>query len=401
LDSDTEYHEEVEVIIEGITDLGVGRAVHNGRKVLVPCVIPGERVLAKIYNCVNGDTYNAELVEVISPSSKRIKPVCPYFGECSGCQYQHMDVDAQRVLKAEQVRSVFADTGAFPDMDEIMKPLIGTDDVYAYRTKLTPRYRLSDEGTTQRVGFQSIGRRDVLDIESCSIATPAVNTALSKVRDTRIKKKKANLGSLILRESVDGWVATDYKTVVGQAVDDLTFHFPAGSFFQVNKHAVPVMVEYVLSKAVGDGCSRLVDAYCGAGLFALSAAPLFEKVLGVEIDSGAVAWATKNAVANKIENAAFVATDSTNIFSAIHAKYAAISVAIIDPPRCGCSEAFLEKLIEFKPKKVVYISCNPTTQARDAAVLVRNGYTLTELTPVDLFPQTRHIESVATFLAVE
>ena len=193
-------------------------------------------------------------------------------------------------------------------------------------------------------------------------------------------------------------MATDYSTPVEQEVAGLRFRFPSGSFFQINKHAVTPMVEYVVGQAVGHGCTQLVDAYCGAGLFALAAAHAFQSVAGVELNKDSVFWATQNAQINKIYNAAFLAADSANIFDSIGRDEGAFSVVVVDPPRVGCSELFLQNMIKFRPLKIVYVSCDPATQARDARIIASSGYDLVEITPVDLFPQTKHIESVATFL---
>ncbi|CAM9353103.1 unnamed protein product, partial [Ectocarpus fasciculatus] len=389
-------HKEIEITIDRITRAGVGYGEHEGRAVLVPFVLPGETVVAKLYSS-NSEIFNAELVKVITPSPIRIGPVCHFFGQCAGCQYQHMPIETQRSIKSEHMQQVFQEIGLFSDIAAITMPMIGTDDIYAYRTKITPGYYLKSDGS-QVVGFDRVGRRTVMDVDVCAIATPEVNSMYQKVRERKIERKRHNKGSIIIRESAGSAAATDYQTTISQKVGNFTYWFKSGSFFQVNKYAVPVMVRYVLQQAVGHGCTQLVDTYCGAGLFAIAAAEHFERVVAVELDKDSVTWAIENSSANNVHNVSFLASDSANIFGNVNKDDGEKSVVIVDPPRVGCSEAFLENLFEFRPRKIVYVSCDPSTQARDARIIVNNGYKLTELTPVDLFPQTKHIESVATFV---
>lgn len=390
--------EEIDLTIDTLTEAGIGRGVHNGRNILVPCVLPGENVRAQLYS-YDGKSYSANLLEVLSPNAHRVKPQCRLFGQCAGCQLQHASMALQLQFKTEKVRRFYNEIGNFADVDHILKPMIYTDQAYEYRTKITPKYVLRQDGS-QVIGFERIGDKSILDVDHCAISTQSVNDALIEVRRDKIRPKNAKFrrGSLNIRDNAGGKVALDYKTPVAQVVGDLTFWFPSGSFFQINKYAVAPMVNYVIQQAFGHGCTQLVDTYCGAGLFALCAAKLFHFVIGVEISKESVQWASENAKANKIMNASFVAADSANIFASLQKEHANSSVVIVDPPRVGCSDDFLKHMFEFRPKKIVYISCDPSTQARDARVIVDNGYQLVEITPVDLFPQTKHIEAVATFL---
>ena len=163
-----------------------------------------------------------------------------------------------------------------------------------------------------------------------------------------------------------------------------------------------LMVDHVLKFATGDGCTELIDTYCGSGLFALCAASSFAQVLGVEISEKAIDAAKKNAALNNITNAQFISGVSEDIFGLASQKIPLAkrdnAVVIIDPPRAGCDERFLSQLFKFGPKKLVYVSCDPATQARDAKVIAANGYRVVDVTPFDLFPQTRHIENVMVFM---
>lgn len=392
------YHEEVQVTIDSLTEEGLGQGIDGDRIILVPGTIPGETVKAKIYK-QKGENYHADLTDLLISSPQRVEPRCPYFGRCGGCQLMHMDKHSQRQYKSRQVVEAFQNIGKFEWIDSLLKPIIVTDDMYGYRTKLNPRYFLHEDGSRD-IGFEHIGRSKILDIVECAIATPIVNAAFKNIRGKDIirKRKKFNRGSLIIRESADGSVATDYKTVIKQDVGALTFRFMSGFFFQINKYVVPLMVDYVISQALGHGCTQLIDTYCGAGLFALCAAGQFEKLVAVEIDKPSIQWAIKNGIENNISKVSFLSADSANIFANINPDDGPNSVVIVDPPRVGCSDDFLSNMIKFRPKKIVYVSCNPKTQAKDARTIVDNGYAMIEITPIDLFPQTKHIESVVTFL---
>ena len=175
----------------------------------------------------------------------------------------------------------------------------------------------------------------------------------------------------------------------------LRLHFLARDFFQNNPFILPAFTRHVREQAAASGARFLVDAYCGSGLFALSAASAFERVAGIEISESSVRFARENAAANGITNAMFQAGDAAKIFSGLEFP-AADTVVIIDPPRKGCDESFLGQLFAFGPRAVVYVSCDPATQMRDLTHFLAAGYTLTAAQPFDLFPQTRHLECVIT-----
>lgn len=193
-------------------------------------------------------------------------------------------------------------------------------------------------------------------------------------------------------------MATDHREMISQRVNGVLFRFKAGEFFQNNHYVLPIMVNYVLSKASGDGCIHLIDAYCGSGLFSLCGSKFFETVTGVEVSELAVNAAKASAKENDIDNANFLCSSSEGIFKHVKHLPADKTCVVIDPPRKGCDELFLRQLFEFSPRKVVYVSCDPGTQARDAQSIVQAGYDIRDCTPFDLFPQTRHIENVISFI---
>jgi 23S rRNA (uracil1939-C5)-methyltransferase/tRNA (uracil-5-)-methyltransferase len=390
-----EYHQEIEVVVESLTNLGVGIARVDGWVVMVPFTIPGERVRARIFR--NFQTYSeADLIEILEVSPDRVEPRCMLFQTCGGCQYQHIDYKRQLAEKTRQVSEVMQKLGAIDHPVQMTK---GSPNIYHYRSKITPHYNRPGKDGSQPIGFLQYGRRSKLvDVEQCPIATDAINKALPEMREearrSSGKKRRQRGGTLLLRDVLEG-VVSNPQAIVSERVNELTLQFKAGEFFQNNPFILPDMVEYVTQEASSGGVHYLVDAYCGVGLFALSAAKSFEQVAGVEISEPAVRWAQANAKISKIGNVRFVIGKAEAIFNGLKFPPETTSV-IIDPPRKGCDASFREQLMQFQPQRIVYVSCDPATQARDLKVFIEAGYTITRIQPFDLFPHTRHIENVVS-----
>lgn len=407
------YHQEIEVVVEDLSNLGMGVAKYtldDGRKwvVMVPSVLPGEKIRCRVFKNYNAHS-DADLLEVITPSPDRVTPPCPHYTLCGGCQYQHMTIEAQRTWKRHQVAILLTKIGQFDPATFEVEPVVGSEHVYGYRSKITPHYDKPLNPDTASIGFLRRGTRSIVDIDKCIIASPAINERFSTMRKEimdsfRVKLPK-NGASLLLREGDNGKVVTDHRQLMTQTVKNITFEFKAGEFFQNNPYVLPLMVEYVIGEALAsstanDGdtpCDTLVDTYCGSGMFSLSAAHAFKKVYGVEVSPLAVEAAKANAKRNGIHNVEYLCGQSEQIFATLSHVDPERTVTIIDPPRRGCDDSFLQQLFAFRPKRLVYISCDPSTQARDANAIVAGGYKMKRITPFDLFPQTRHIENVITF----
>jgi tRNA/tmRNA/rRNA uracil-C5-methylase (TrmA/RlmC/RlmD family) len=433
------YHQEIELEIATLTNLGVGLArvplpstavskatdtvsqtIHGeeadlasrragGWVVMCAFALPGERVRARVFR--NHKNYSeADLVSVLRPSPHRVTAPCAVFGRCGGCQYQNFNYDQQLRWKRQHVEELLAHLGGltFP-----VSAVIGSSQEYGYRSKITPHFNppreLSNPATNPTdeasrfderhfpIGFLRHGNRfELIDVPRCEIATEAINARLTSVRsETRQRAAEGAFSrgsTLLLRDAVGG-VTTDYEAVVTEAVGALKLRFLARDFFQNNPFILPAFTSYVREQAVQSGARFLVDAYCGSGLFALSAAPAFEKVVGIEISATSVNFARENAQANGIANAIFQAGDASAIFAGLTFP-AAETVVVIDPPRKGCDPLFLSQLFQYAPRSVVYVSCDPATQMRDLQHFTAQGYTLTAVQPFDLFPQTRHLECV-------
>lgn len=390
-----EYHHEVEVRVESLTNLGIGVARVDGWVVMVPFTIPGERVRARIFR--NFQTYSeADLLEVLEASSDRVEPECKLFQICGGCQYQHIVYERQLAEKTRQVGEVMQKLGG---IEHPVQPAKGSPKIYHYRSKITPHYNRPSKDGSQPIGFLQHGRRNQLvDVEQCPIATEAINKTLPEAREEARrsggKKRRQRGGTLLLRDVLEG-VISDPQAIVSERVNELTLQFKAGEFFQNNPFILPEMVEYVIDEAAATGIQYLVDAYCGVGLFALSAAKRFEQVAGVEISEPAVRWAQANAKISSIDNVRFLIGKAGAILKGLKFQPETTTV-IIDPPRKGCDESFRQQLMQFRPQRIVYVSCDPATQARDLKEFLESGYAINRIQPFDLFPHTRHIENVVS-----
>ncbi len=389
------YHEEIEIEIETLTNMGQGLGRHNGWVVMTRYALPGERVRVRVYR--NDKNFSeADLVSVLVPSPDRIEPPCPVFGQCGGCQYQHFSYKSQLEWKTRQVKELLWHMAR---IEKEVLPAVPSPKGYGYRSKLTPHFPAPKKGQAIQIGFLRQGSRSrYVEIERCPLVSEAMNATLADLREsTRRAHAKTPFkrgATLLVREHQRG-VTTDPKAIISERVGDLSFSFPAGEFFQNNPSILESFTDYVGRKAAESGSRFLVDAYCGSGLFCLTAAFRFESAVGIEVSEFSVQYAIENARANQIENARFVVGDAASIFDQIEFAGADSSV-VIDPPRKGASEEFLNQLIEFGPSRVVYVSCNPSTQMRDLKVLANGRYQVEEVQPFDLFPQTKHLECVVT-----
>lgn len=405
------YHTEIEVTILSLSNEGRGIArvplpdsagegsdpgmLRGGWVIMVPFVLPGESVRVRVFR--NHRNFSeADLIEVLRPAADRSEPVCPLFGRCGGCQYQHIGYATQLEWKRRQVSELLQHLAGveFP-----VDPVVPSPKEFGYRSKITPHYPQPRADRPLPLGFLRDGsRHEVVDVPHCALASEALNARLAVERKALLERSAAGAlrrgGTLLLRDTAQG-VVTDPNATALARVDGLELEFPAGDFFQNNPHLLEAFTRHVASEAARCGATCLVDTYCGSGLFALTAASRFQRIAGVEISAQAVERARSNARRNGIGSAEFLAADASAIFSQITFP-AAETAVVIDPPRRGSDEAFLQQLIGFAPRTVVYVSCNPATQMRDLRLLLDAGYRMLRVQPFDLFPQTKHLECVIT-----
>ena len=339
------FHQEIELEIATLTNMGQGLGRLDGWVVMVAFALPGERVRARVFR--NEKNFSeADLLEVLTPSVERIVPRCPLFGQCGGCQYQNLAYPAQLRWKRQQVAELLKHMAK---VEHEVLPLIGSPVEYGYRSKITPHFEVPrDGGRVKEIGFLKAGRRyDLLDVPLCDIATDAINAALPAIRE-EVRGRSASFkkgATLLLRDTMEG-VMTDHTALAHERVGPLEFEFLAGDFFQNNPFILEAFTSYAIKEARSGGARFLVDAYCGSGLFALSCAPAFEKVAGIELSATSVKFATENAAANGIANATFRAGDAAQIFAGLEFPPAETAV-VIDPPRKGCDESFLSQLFAY------------------------------------------------------
>ncbi len=404
------YHQEIELQIDTLTNLGSGLGrVEGGWVVMVPFTLPGERVRVRVFR--NHRNFSeADLVEILSPSPHRVAPRCPVYGRCGGCQYQHLSYPEQLAWKRRQVAELLEHMAgvSFP-----VEPVVGSPREFGYRSKITPHFNTRGGAgePAPAIGFlRQSTRFEVVDVTRCEIATEAINERLTQVRSEALARHAAGgyeRGATLLIRDAGGSVATDPHEAITETIflpgaaegSPLRLQFLARDFFQNNPFILPLFVDHVRGQTAAGGARFLVDAYCGSGLFALGAAGSFEAVAGVELSETSVDFAQKNAVANGIGNATFLAGKAEAVFAGLPFPPSETAV-VIDPPRKGCDESFLGQLFSFSPRTVVYVSCDPATQMRDLKNFLAAGYQLKRVQPFDLFPQTRHLECVMTLSRV-
>ncbi|TVR49317.1 MAG: class I SAM-dependent RNA methyltransferase [Puniceicoccaceae bacterium] len=403
------YHHELELEITTLTNHGHGlgrveldtpaeeedQPARGGWVVLVAFALPGERVRVRVFRNHKNHS-EADLVAVLRASPHRVEPVCPVFGECGGCQYQNLDYTEQLHWKRRQVAELLEHLGG---VSHPVDPVVPSPLAYGYRSKITPHFQPPRRDRPLKIGFLRQGTRSALvDVEACPLASPAMNGELTRLRAAVLSGEAGyrSGATLLLRETAADGVVTDARQTVTEEVDGVRLRFPAGEFFQNNPHILEAFTAHVAAEAAGAGARFLIDAYCGSGLFCLTAGRRFQAALGVEINEHSLRWAVENARENGLESTcSFRLGDAAAIFEGIPFAPAETAV-VIDPPRKGASEAFLEQLAAFGPRTVVYVSCNPATQMRDLKLLRSHGFGLRRVQPFDLFPQTRHLECVLT-----
>ena len=350
---------------------GVGRVEEF--VVFVPFVITGETVEAEITE-VKKSFARAKLLRVVTPSPERVAPECKYFGACGGCQYQHIDYAAQLRFKHKQIADLFERVGKISP--ERVAPVLPCPSPYGYRNRIMIRSQWNGPAKKLEIGFIRTDNKFVEDITECKIAEPALNEQITHVRANPPPKGGIKV---VLRVQPEGW------------------EVPRDSFFQNNFFLLPKLVDTVRDFLQASGARHLIDLYCGVGFFGIEAAGVVDSFVGVEYDQLAIAAACKNAASREINNGEFVAAKVEDILPELLQKFSADKTAVIlDPPRKGCWPETLELLRQTKPAQVIYVSCHPATMARDLNILCADGvFELARVQPLDMFPQTQHVECVA------
>ncbi|MBL8150681.1 MAG: class I SAM-dependent RNA methyltransferase [Blastocatellia bacterium] len=389
-----------QVRIEKLIYGGNGLARVNERVVFVPNAAPEDLVEIRITE-IERNFLRAEIVEIVEPSPTRRKPPCQYAEKCGGCQLQQIDYKTQLAVKADFIRDALSRIAHinWPSPIEVKH-----SQEFGYRSRA--QFKIDRNSSPLQIGFYKADSHEVCDVDSCPILTPNLNNALQTLRSnqeeiatSKIPYSKIEVASGDNSATTKPYLSPFSDRVISQNVGKVRYKYSAGCFFQVNSLLLETLVETVLSGRSGN---IAVDLYAGVGLFALHLAGRYKQVLATEVDQEAASWAVENIKSNRLQNIEFSSLSAERWLSQFtHPKRRAKikinpELVVLDPPRAGASKKVLDSLVEIAPKEIVYVSCEPPTLARDLNHLINNGYRLETITGIDLFPQSYHIETVAT-----
>lgn len=407
-----EINKEYTAIIESVSSDGNGVCRIGGMAVFVPFTAKGDEVKIKITN-MKKRFAEGVVTEIIEPSPDRVTPDCAAYENCGGCQLRHIKYDRQLQIKKDIVENAMRRLGGFKDFS--VEEIIGMENPTRYRNKTIFH---ADNG---KIGFYSPKSHTVVPVADCAIGMEENAAIIKAAAEFDIKeiftRKSFSTGEIMVSVTADnadtdellksllgagGKVASVYlngeKIYGADTITDtlccIKYKISPESFFQIN----PVQTEKLYAKALEyadlDKTMTVMDIYCGIGTISLCAAKRAKSIIGVEIVEKAIEDAKENAKINGITNAEFYASSAEKIVPYLIKSGEAPAVVILDPPRKGSDEKTLGAIVKATPKRIVYVSCNPSTLARDARFLSNNGYTIKRAAAVDLFPHTAHIETI-------
>ncbi|WP_411842341.1 23S rRNA (uracil(1939)-C(5))-methyltransferase RlmD [Salinicoccus sp. HZC-1] len=428
------------------THEGMGVIKIDHYPIFVPDALVGEEVEVKVIKA-NRKFGFGKLVNVITPSENRVEPPCPYYYQCGGCQIQTMNYTEQQAFKkATMDKSI----NRMAKLDKPVNDTVGMEVPMYYRNKSQIPVKFND-GKVE-MGFYKPRSHDIVDIHHCLIQKEIHNDLMVFIKellnDEEVSvydeaKHEGLLRHVIIRSNNDDsevqitFVTNGRKNVFGGINKAITEQFPmvtsivqnvntektnvifgnrtnilhggeyitdtllgkkfrikARSFYQVNHEQTEKLYKEALEAADLKGNETIIDTYCGIGTIGLCASDQAEKIIGIEVVDSAVEDAKENAELNGVENAEYHLGKSEEVMKKLVRQGVKPDVVFVDPPRKGCHPEFLEALVEVKPQKIIYVSCNPSTLQRDLKYLNEQGYGISPVTPVDMFPQTNHVESV-------
>lgn len=438
----------VSVAVDGLGHSGEGVGRCQGLTVFVPGAVPGDLVEATISD-VKKNYARAALRQVVKASPHRVAPPCPVVGECGGCPLQQIAYPAQLELKRQQVVDALCRLGKLEDVP--VHPTLGMETPWHYRNKA--QFPVGSGGGRVIAGFFAPGTHRIVDIEQCEIQHPLGIQIMQVVKDlaqrchvpiyderthkgvlrhvlVRVGRHTGEAMAVLvtngpafpkgkriaaeLLERVPALVSVvqninpertnvvlgrENRVLAGRdhiidKIGDLSFAISPVSFFQVNPVQTEVLYGKALEYADLTGGETVLDIYCGIGTISLFLARQAREVIGIEVVPPAVENARENAERNGIRNVRFICGDAAQEMPALAREGVRADVIVVDPPRKGCDRSVLEAMAAVGPKRIVYVSCNPASLARDLAILAELGYRTVEAQPVDMFPHTAHVETV-------
>jgi 23S rRNA (uracil1939-C5)-methyltransferase len=385
---------------------------HEGQAVFVPLGIAGETVRVEVVE-ERKQFLRARLLEVISPSAERVAPPCPYFGRCGGCHWQHIAYPAQLRFKRDTVQSLLERTGR--QRQPRVLPVLGMDTPWHYRNHVQLQ-----RDAAGNMGYYALKSHEVVPVEHCLIAHPlldelwgALDIDLPELEQVNLRAGIATGEQMVVLEGLGAppelevdlpvsclwWNEEgEVNVLAGDAryrekLGEQLFAISGPSFFQVNSEQAVRLIDVVRQALALQPGERLLDAYCGVGTFGLSLAAQAGEVVGIESEAWAVADALTSAEESPwAERVTLYEGDVVEVLQEVPLHYDAL---VVDPPRAGLEPAALEALVQCGAQRWAYVSCDPATLARDVARLSDKGYRLEYVQPVDMFPQTYHVECVA------
>lgn len=347
------------------------------------------------------------VVKVIKSNENRIEPICQYYQECGGCDLMHMNYQSQLEFKKNKVITTLK---KFANLDLTVKDVVSADDIFNYRNKIT--FHINND-----IGFFKKKTNDFVCIDSCLICDKKINEILNQIKKLDLSEIKnitircsKNINEIMLIIETDKdinipklkgidsvYVLINNKYIlksgnknIAEKMNDLIFYISPSAFFQVNTNQAIKLYDKVKEYAALNKEDIVLDLYCGTGTIALYLSDSCKKVYGIEINEDAIKDANVNKEKNNIKNAQFYALNANQFLSKINDK---IDVLVVDPPRGGLDNKTINSILKLKPKRIVYVSCDVSTLARDLKLL-NEDYQVLEVTPVDMFPNTCHIENV-------